>query len=467
MGLAILVAAALAVLLPRVALAFFAFPSADDYCIVVETRQDGFWYMQVHSYLTWTGRYTAVFLESILSQFDIAAMYPWFALSTILATFAGVWAVVAALSGNETSRLRVIGISAVTTAVFVGGLPSTVEAFYWMPGQASYQWGIVTYLVWLALLIRTARRESTAGSAVRRRTALVVMTALVPGFNEVMAPILLATIVGFVVLNRRHVFEGNRFMLALLAIVIVLTIVSFVAPGNASRSGFYPELASRHNLVYATAETARQTARFIARFAAYPALWLGALAAWWWGGRLLSKELPLIRRADFRVGALLGLIAIMYLTLFPVYWEYGEVNYSGEGRTYNVTYLVLCAMVVLVVGLVAEWFAKRFGARIARLRVAHRGADLAIAGALAILLVTSSSTWSVIEALKVAPHYLQEEQARARTLQRSPRTGVVFVDKITVRPSGLFWGDVEPDQSHWINICIAKYYGLDAVRSRT
>src|SRR5688572_7805282 len=120
MGLAILVAAALAVLLPRVALAFFAFPSADDYCIVVETRQDGFWYMQVHSYLTWTGRYTAVFLESILSQFDIAAMYPWFALSTILATFAGVWAVVAALSGNETSRLRVIGISAVTTAVFVG-----------------------------------------------------------------------------------------------------------------------------------------------------------------------------------------------------------------------------------------------------------------------------------------------------------------------------------------------------------
>jgi hypothetical protein len=124
-------------------------------------------------------------------------------------------------------------------------------------------------------------------------------------------------------------------------------------------------------------------------------------------------------------------------------------------------------MVILAVGLVAEWCGNRFGARIAQLRVAHRAFDLAVAGALAILLATSSSTRSVIEALKVAPQYLQEEQARARTLQRSPRTGVVFVDKITIRPSGLFWGDVEPDQSHWINICIAKYYGLDAVRSRT
>ena len=49
--LALLAGSAVA-LLPRIALAFYAFPSADDFCIVNETLDDGFWYMQVHSYLT-------------------------------------------------------------------------------------------------------------------------------------------------------------------------------------------------------------------------------------------------------------------------------------------------------------------------------------------------------------------------------------------------------------------------------
>lgn len=124
-GLAILVAAGLAVLLPRLALAFFTFPSADDYCIVVETRRDGFWYMQVHSYLTWTGRYSAVFLESIVSQFDIVDVYPWFAVTTILATLAAIRAAIAAILDHQISRLRVTAIAVVVAAVVIGGLPST------------------------------------------------------------------------------------------------------------------------------------------------------------------------------------------------------------------------------------------------------------------------------------------------------------------------------------------------------
>jgi hypothetical protein len=72
----------------------------------------------------------------------------------------------------------------------------------------------------------------------------------------------------------------------------------------------------------------------------------------------------------------------------------------------------------------------------------------------------------VHQALREAPGYVAEERARARELRRSPHEGVVFVDRITIRPAGLFWGDIEPDQSHWINICVAKYYRLQFVRLR-
>ena len=361
--LAILVAAATAVLLPRLALAFFAYPSADDYCIVVETRQDGFWYMQVHSYLTWTGRYSAVFLESIVSQFDIAAIYPWFAALTIVATLVSVPMLVAALLEKAVSGVRITAIATIVAAVVVGGLPSGVEAFYWMPGAASYQWGVITYLVWLSLLIRVARRDKAGRGETWRRTALVTLTVLVPGFNEVMAPITLATIVAFVAVNRSQPFASDRFMLTLLGIVIICTVIAFVAPGNMMRSSVYPELPSRHNLEYALVETARQTGRFIVRFGAYPALWFGALAAWWWAARVRPAELALQRRVASIAATLVGLISITYLTLFPVYWEYGEVNYSGEGRTYNVTYLVLIAIVMLVAGLAIRPVVGRLGER--------------------------------------------------------------------------------------------------------
>ena len=150
---------------------------------------------------------------------------------------------------------------------------------------------------------------------------------------------------------------------------------------------------------------------------------------------------------------MLGLISILYLTLFPLYWEYGEMNYTGEGRTYNVTFIVLCAIVLVASGVVVR-------------ALVHETAILALSGVLAILLIASPSTRQVFETLRVAPLYLEEEQVRARELRRANPDDVVFVDRISVRPAGLFWGDVEPDESHWINVCVARYYKLHSVRSR-
>ena len=157
-------------------------------------------------------------------------------------------------------------------------------------------------------------------------------------------------------------------------------------------------------------------------------------------------------------------MSVLYLTLFPLYWEYGEMNYSGEGRTYNVTFMVLCAIVLTVAGsLVSALVGPSISPGV---KVRPGWIDVGVPVLLAALLIASPSTRRVYQALRVAPAYLHEEQARTRELRRAPREGVVFVDRLTVRPPGLFWGDVEPDQSHWINICVAKYDGLQFVRSR-
>jgi hypothetical protein len=451
-------------LLPRIALTFYAYPSADDFCIVNETLDDGFWYMQVHSYLTWTGRYSAVFLESIISQFDLIDGYPWVALLTLLMTLAAIHALVATVIGRDLSRLRVAAISLTAAAVFIGGLPSTVEAFYWMPGAASYQWGIITYLFWLSLLILRFRRGDGRERPVWQTALIVILSLVLPGFNEVSAPIVLATIGGFILAERWRGRGNDRFLLMLLGVIVLVTVVCFVAPGNGNRSGGYPALASRHNLGYALVETARQTVRFVVNYGSYPALWLGAVAAWWWAFSVRGAELNWVRRPVYVASVLLCLVSVLYLTLFPLYWEYGEMNFSGEGRTYNVTFTVLCAIVLTVTGSLVSALA---GPSIAPgMNVRPGWIDVGVPVLLAALLMASPSTRQVYQALRVAPAYLHEERARTRELRRAPREGVVFVDRLTVRPPGLFWGDVEGDQSHWINICIAKYYGLQFVRSR-
>ena len=457
-------AGALVALLPRLALTFYTFPSADDYCIVAEQRDDGFWYMQVHSYLTWTGRYSAVFLESLTSLFDLIRSYPWVALLTLLMTLAAVHALVASVIGSDVSRRRVAALSLIVSAVYIGGLPSTVEAFYWMPGAASYQWGVIVYLFWLSLLIRRFRRSEERGPAAWQAVLMVILSVALPGFNEISAPIVFATIGGFVLAEQVRGRDSDRFLWMLLGIIVVMTVFCFAAPGNSNRSGGYPALASRHNLQYASIETARQTARFIFNQGSYLALWLGAFAAWWWGSSLRALELNWVRRPAYVASVLLCLVAVLYLTLFPLYWEYGEMNYSGEGRTYNVSFLVMCAIVLTITGAFVGALA---GPSVAVEAPVRRGwSGVAAVVLLAALLVGSSSTRQAYDALRVAPAYLHNEQVRAQELRQAPREGVVFVDRITVRPPGLFWGDVEADPSHWINICVAKYYGLQFVRAR-
>jgi len=141
------------------------------------------------------------------------------------------------------------------------------------------------------------------------------------------------------------------------------------------------------------------------------------------------------------------------------------MNFTGEGRTYNVTFVVLCAIVLVVTGVIARTLA---GTRGLLPWDEARDATVVLAGAglVAALLMVSPSTRHVFEALRVAPVYLKEEQARARDLRRTPPDGIAFVDRISVKPAGLFWGDVELDESHWINVCVAKYYRLRSVRAR-
>jgi hypothetical protein len=184
-------------------------------------------------------------------------------------TLAAIHALVASVIGRGMSRLRVAPISLTVAAVFIGGLPSTVEAFYWIPAAASYQWGIITYLFWLSLLILRVRRGDGRERPVWQTALIVILTLVLPGFNEVSAPIVFATIGGFMFAERWSGRVDDRFL-------------CITRHHRASDSGCFGrrETATKRRLPGArfssqsqyALSTARQTVRFVVNYGSYPAL---------------------------------------------------------------------------------------------------------------------------------------------------------------------------------------------------
>lgn len=464
--LLILLVAASTSLFPFFGLALYAFPAADDYCLAVEAAGQGLWQAQSFFYSSWTGRYTAMGAQLLLSQWDLASVYPWFCLATVTATLFAFHVVIGAVWRHDApGRLLHATAAAVATAVFLGRLPSPTEALFWMSSAIAYQWGIIAYLLWLSVLLRLAHTGGAPRSVPALRVIAVVLTVLVPGFNEILAPTVLLTLAGIIAARRLRQSSTDPFLVSLLLVAVMCTAASLLAPGNAVRSESYPQLASRHDLAFALGETVRRTASFLGEAGSQAALWATAFAAWWWGPRRRSAW---IRRSPAWLSAAwtVGLVALVSSTIFPLYWEYGEVNYTGEGRTFNVTYFVFAAALAAGVSSVLDSTWVRLKARGLRLAATRTPADFLLAITLAALMVGASGVQQSFRELREAPGYLATQQRRDALLRAPENEGrAVVVQALHIRPSVLFWGDLEPDETHWINRCVADYHPVRSVRT--
>jgi hypothetical protein len=214
---------------------------------------------------------------------------------------------------------------------------------------------------------------------------------------------------------------------------------------------------------FAVVETFRQTARFVGNFGASPAVWLAIAAVWLWGPHSVKR---IARGKWWLTAAVAAPLAVVYVTLFPLYWEYGAVNYTGEGRTYNITFLAFCGTLAIAVLAVVGRASQRWPALDALRLPAGYTRDVAVASALGLAIAFSPTTVQAYRTLTSAPEYLRAQQARETILKTPQNRGkAVTVEAIDIRPVGLYWGGLDEDAGHWINSCVATYYGLDSVRA--
>ena len=438
------------------ALAQYTYPSADDFFYATVPEAKGFLSFQQYFYVNWCGRYMATLILSAIGQLSLVHAYPFFSLLVFAGTLFGFASLAAALLRRSLYGLIPWGIAVVACVVYLGQIPSLVEAFYWLAGAYTYQMAVAILLIWLALAIRHFQGTTSKLA----RSLFFLLPIILLGLNEITAIVFLFLLGGFLLLSYKSYPQTFRLGCTLALISAVCLAILLLAPGNARRSASYPFLPSRHLISFAVPETARQTARFLKQYVLYVPIWLSGIAIWLSRGGGTRSPHP---RWTSHPAAWMGTgIFLVFVTLFPLAWEYGDNNLTGEGRTYNITYLCFMATLLITIATGLERYVPPTIRGQLKTKI---WAHLLLGTALTASLLLTPNTLSVWHSLQTAPAFLLEQLQRDQIFRTTPQGGIAQVPKIHTRTKHLFWGDIEQDPAYWSNQCISDYYHLKSVQS--
>jgi hypothetical protein len=116
-----LVLSSLSVLLVMTGLAFFTFPSADDFCFSNLVKDKGvLGYLSYH-YNNWNGRYASVFLLSFFFSYDFIKYYPFLAIVVLIFTFLSFCILSYSIKklSNSLNNINIFSNSLIITTIYL------------------------------------------------------------------------------------------------------------------------------------------------------------------------------------------------------------------------------------------------------------------------------------------------------------------------------------------------------------
>ena len=231
--LAVVVAAVLALF---IALSFFNYPAADDFCFAAKARQLGFFGAQAFWYEHWSGRYSLNSVwTAIMLAGDIVHLYRFPPIILLIATWLSFFFLTYRIAQGQVSTSFALLLGGVWTVLFIAGTPDPAQTFYWLGGSITYQMANILLIFLLGLLVW---RETTAKNH-KLRTWIFILSSLLViatvGANEI-SLLLTGMILCWGTVHALWTKQDSRaFWAALLLIALGAALVSLLAPGNYER----------------------------------------------------------------------------------------------------------------------------------------------------------------------------------------------------------------------------------------
>jgi len=319
-------------ILPFFLLSAFVNPLYDDYSYTNNVLRVGFYDSQINLYHQWAGRYFSNILLSlnpiVWGNFTLYKIVPIF---IILLTFASILCLIQALLKNSLEMKSKLFGAGLMTALFLNGMPDTLDGIYWIPGSLSYQFANILTLLLLALLMKAFENPGNP------RVWLIIISyfliVAIVGSSET-SMVFLLFIIGSLTGVNFHQKSPNRWIwCGLLGLTILCSFLVISSPGNEVRSSAF---ANRHQFVYSIGMALIQGVRFIATWITHPGFILASIFTVPIARRLIQKNE--LQKRFFFLHPLIStalLLGLVFCGLFPPYWATGIL---GQHRSVNVAY---------------------------------------------------------------------------------------------------------------------------------
>jgi hypothetical protein len=448
-----------AVLVPALALVFFAEPVADDFerAISVDVPHAVAW-----AYSHRTGRWAEVGLDVfLLSKMPMLSVYSGILLGLQVVHFLALLAFWQMLVGSAISLRGRLGLALGSLAFLLAGYPYPEETVYWVPGGVQYQLPVSLALLFLATVSFTTGVPLRPSRALPRALALGIFGFAITGFQELVALALLGVlIIGtiFVLVERR---PNPGIWLILLGFVALGTAINVLAPGNAERGA--TDFPHGRSFSYGIIALARLLMRVL-RWIDLKLVAASVLFALTFGPQLRpSKQDPRDRARIWTwavpfVGASILLGSCAALTY--------ATGYVGPGRSHNLLYTEFCiawfASLVTVLKIAPDLSSWPVNSSIRAWR------NVATAFFCVSLIGSMNPGVATRDLLVHAVPWRRAMAQRYDLVRQAAKLNGAAADVVVppVVPPDMFWRDLDirPDADFPINRFFAKYFGVRSVR---
>ena len=461
---------------------------ADDYCHSADIFVEGFWRAQAVVYVNSSDRYSVEPLVGISELFGRSMIQYLPALVIVLWLMGLVWAL---RQGVKTWRLPLSWAGTVLlaeTLIFFTLLeaPNRFQSLYWRAGMLTYLCPLVANTFLVGLMLWQLQRGSVVRTSRWGYLWVGITAFFAGGFSETSAALQtgylsLVLLVAWLWVKRASRRRALKLLMAALIGSLLSMLVLFLSPAaHLRQSGFetppglftLTAMSLRHGLdfmldtlkVVPLPTAVSFTITFLLSAIAHCQYLLSpscgggveVVKKWRKGGDGEQQRWSLQHIGLMLLLSLFGGYLLVVCTMAPSVYAY---------RAYPEPRALITSRFVMVLLLAClGWLAGAIFSRLAeRLDVPVRG--LAAASLVLLLLAsayplrTASQMRGAYTGYQSQASLWDERDSRIRTMKAA---GEMDIDVEALDSIGTI-GDLSTDQDNWLNVCVARFYGLRSI----
>lgn len=447
------------------ALGFYAYPSADDFCMASGVRDSGLWPHLWRHYLEWSGRYAGNAFYAIYPLlFGLMDGYDFIALSLIILLILATAYFVAKLFRLSMSVWPVWLVSFAFVCVYLLGLRHTASSLYWLAGALSYQTANILLLFTLGLMIELIHRQREKRSAFSVVVLLMFAVFLGMGSNETNMVTLTAVLTVALLFHVREDWRVLNPWLGLFIIGLLCFLLVYFAPGNALRESTFP---LRHDWVRSIDGSMKMGWWTLVVWTGNPVFMVTTLLVPFAALKFNSlSPYGLLPGTNWLILLFTSTLCMPFVLQFPAWWSMGG---WPPPRTVDAIFFVFLLSWVLLIGGLSLRFIPQ------ALLFSDKGGfnGKAVTGywVLMILFIGSiainskfhraqDDLWKKTQAFDL---YMQDRHAR---IDQAKNQGGVYVVVPAFKqdfPYSIYFNDIRADYRDWRNMCYARYFRIQGI----